>query len=64
MDHRRSALEWCLQPGVKLDFRHCRMDVATAKDVENELKRIGHTLSPLEIVWSIPRRGQYGRQIT
>jgi len=41
-------LEWCFQPGVKLDFRHL-LDgyVATAKDIENELKRIGHTLSPL-----------------
>jgi kynurenine formamidase len=44
-------LEWCLQPGVKLDFRHLPEGyVATAKDVENELMRIGHTLSPLEIV--------------
>jgi len=44
-------LEWCLQPGVKLDFRHLPDGhVATPKDVENELKRIGHTLSPLEIV--------------
>jgi kynurenine formamidase len=44
-------LEWCLQPGVKLDFRHLPDGyVATAADVENELGRIGHTLSPLEIV--------------
>jgi kynurenine formamidase len=44
-------LEWCLQPGVKLDFRHFPDGyVATAKDVEAELKRIGDTLSPLEIV--------------
>jgi kynurenine formamidase len=44
-------LEWCLQPGVKLDFRHFPDGyVATAKDVETELARIGHTLSPLEIV--------------
>src|SRR6201994_4388376 len=44
-------LEWCLQPAVKLDFRHLPDGyVATAKDVEAELKRIGHTLSPLEIV--------------
>ena len=44
-------LEWCLQPGVKLDFRHFPDGyVATAADVEAELKRIGHTLSPLEIV--------------
>jgi kynurenine formamidase len=44
-------LEWCLQPGVKLDFRHLPDGyVATARDVEDELKRIGHTLKPLEIV--------------
>ena len=35
-------LEWCLQPGVKLDFRHFPDGyVATAKDVETELKQIG-----------------------
>lgn len=44
-------LEWCFQPGVKLDFRHFEDGyVVTADDVENELNRIGHTLSPLEIV--------------
>src|SRR3982074_2514601 len=44
-------LEWCLQPGVKLDFRAFPDGyVATAKDVEAELKRIGHTLKPFEIV--------------
>ena len=57
-------LEWCLQPGVKLDFRHFPDGyVATAKDVENELKRIGHTLSPLEIVVVNTSAGaKYGRQ--
>lgn len=44
-------LEWCFQPGVKLDFRHFEDGyVVTAKDVEAELKRIHHTLKPLEIV--------------
>ena len=44
-------LEWCFNPAVKLDFRHFPNGyVATAKDVEAELKRIGHTLSPLDIV--------------
>ena len=44
-------LEWCFNPAVKLDFRHFADGyVATAKDVEAELKRIGHTLSPLDIV--------------
>ena len=44
-------LEWCFQPGVKLDFRHLEDGyVVTAEDVDAELKRIGHVLSPLEIV--------------
>jgi kynurenine formamidase len=44
-------LEWCFQPGVKLDFRHFPDGyVATARDVEAELERIGHTIKPLEIV--------------
>ncbi|MFZ4373927.1 MAG: cyclase family protein, partial [Mycobacterium sp.] len=39
-------LEWCLQPAVKLDFRHFDDGyVVTAADVEQELDRIGHTLS-------------------
>jgi kynurenine formamidase len=55
-------LEWCFQPGVKLDFRHCHDGyVVTAKDVETELARIGHTLSPLEIVVVNTRAGsRYG----
>ncbi|GHC79105.1 cyclase family protein [Limoniibacter endophyticus] len=44
-------LEWCFQKGVKLDFRHLEDGyVVTAQDVENELRRIGHMLSPLDIV--------------
>jgi kynurenine formamidase len=44
-------LEWCMQPAVKLDFRHFEDGyVATAADVEAELARIGHELQPLEIV--------------
>src|SRR5215213_5459519 len=44
-------LEWCFQPGVKLDFRHLPDGyVVTPGDVGAELKRIGHTLRPLEIV--------------
>ena len=44
-------LEWCLNPGVKLDFRHMETGyVATPADVEAELKRIGHDLQPLDIV--------------
>jgi kynurenine formamidase len=44
-------LEWCLQPGVKLDFRHFADGyVATARDVAAELDRIGHKLKALDIV--------------
>ena len=44
-------LEWCFRPGVKLDFRHFENGyVATAKDVEAELKRIGYELQPFDIV--------------
>jgi len=55
-------LEWCFQPGVKLDFRHLADGyVVTAADVEEELQRIGHTLSPLEIVVINTRAGsRYG----
>jgi kynurenine formamidase len=55
-------LDWCFQPGVKLDFRHFEDGyVATANDVAAELDRIDHTLSPLEIVVVNTRAGQcYG----
>ena len=44
-------LDWCFQPGVKLDFRHFPDGyVATACDIEAELERIHHELRPLEIV--------------
>src|SRR2546421_11755776 len=57
-------LEWCFQPGVKLGFRARRDgDVVTAQDVEAELKRIGHTLRPLEIVVVNTRAGSaYGQR--
>ena len=52
-------LDWCFQPGVKLDFRHFPDGyVATAADVEAELARIGHTLAPLEIVVVNTRAGK------
>ena len=56
-------LEWCFQPGVKLDFRHFEDGyVVTAGDVEAELKRVGHALKPLEIVMVNTRAGsRYGR---
>ncbi|MGD9865046.1 MAG: cyclase family protein [Pseudodonghicola sp.] len=44
-------LDWCFNPGVKLDFRHFEDGyVATPGDIEAELKRIGHELRPLDIV--------------
>ena len=47
---------------MKLDFRHFEDGyVATAADVAAELKRIGHTLAPLEIVVVNTRAGsRYG----
>ena len=58
MDHGKPALtideiplEWCLNDGVILDFRH-RGDGAriTADDLEKELKRIDYDIKPLDIV--------------
>lgn len=44
-------LNWCFQPGVKLDFRRFPDGyVVTPDDVEAELDRIDHRLAPLEIV--------------
>lgn len=44
-------LEWCMNPGVKLDFRHFPDGhVVSAAEVEAELNRIGHDLQPLDIV--------------
>jgi kynurenine formamidase len=56
-------LNWCFQPGVKLDFHHFPDGyVATARDVETELQRIGHELKPLEIVLVNTRAGQQAGQ--
>jgi kynurenine formamidase len=53
-------LDWCLQPAVKLDFRHFQDGyVVTADDVESELARIGHTLAPLEIVLVNTSAGEF-----
>lgn len=44
-------LDWCLAPGVKLDFRHFDDGyIVQPADVEAELARIGHSLQPLDIV--------------
>jgi len=51
-------LEWCFQPGVKLDFRGFDDGyVVTADDVQSELQRIGHDLQPLDIVVINTRAG-------
>lgn len=57
-------LEWCFQPGVKLDFRHFDDGyVVRPEDVEAELDRIGHALEPLEIVLVNTRAGsRYGEE--
>jgi len=44
-------LDWCMGPGVKLDFRHLPDGhVVSAEEVAAELDRIGHDLSPGDIV--------------
>ncbi|MDX1820812.1 MAG: cyclase family protein [Paracoccaceae bacterium] len=44
-------LDWCMNPGVKLDFRHLPDGyLVSAAEVEAELNRIGHDLQPLDIV--------------
>ena len=55
-------LDWCFQPGVKLDFRHLEDGhVVTPEEVAAELARIGHRLRPLEIVLVNTRAGsRYG----
>jgi kynurenine formamidase len=58
MDHGRAAmtidqvpLDWCFSDGVLLDFRRkADGDRITAEDVEMELKRIGYSLKPMDIV--------------
>lgn len=51
-------LDWCLQPGVKLDFRNFPDGhIITAAEVEAELKRINHDLQPLDIILINTRAG-------
>ena len=56
-------LDWFMQPGVKLDFRHLPDGhVVTPDEIDAELTRIEHTLMPLEIVVVNTRAGQrYGQ---
>jgi kynurenine formamidase len=58
MDHGKPArtidqipLEWCLQKGLKLDFRHLPDGyVVQPEDIDAELARVGATIEPLTIV--------------
>ncbi len=44
-------LEWCLKPGIKLDFRHLPDGyVVTPDDIDAELARSGAVIEPLTIV--------------
>jgi len=44
-------LEWCFGSGVKLDFRHLPDGhIVTPAEIDAELDRINHKLSPLDIV--------------
>ncbi|RBO84025.1 kynurenine formamidase [Marinomonas aquiplantarum] len=55
-------LDWCLQNGVKLDFRHFPDGyVIGAEEIQQELDRIDYELQPLDIVLINTRAGQlYG----
>jgi hypothetical protein len=50
-------LDWCMRPGVKLDFRDLPDGhVMTSSEIDAELKRIGHELQSFDIVSGTPRR--------
>ena len=55
-------LDWCFRPAIKLDFRDKPNGyVVQVKDVENELERINHQLSPFDIVlMNTAAGGRYG----
>ncbi len=51
-------LEWCMAPGVRLDFRDLPDGhVVMPDEIDSELERIGHVLAPLEIVVCATRAG-------
>lgn len=56
-------LVWCLQPGIKLDFRNFPDGhVITADEIKAELRRINHEIKPLDIVLVNTRAGSiYGQ---
>lgn len=55
-------LDWFVRPGVKLDMRRLPDGhVVTPDEIDAELERIGHRLSPFEIVVANTRAGlRYG----
>jgi len=57
-------LEWCIGPGVKLDFRDMPDGhVVTAAEMEDALNQIGHDLQPGDIVLVNTRAGsRYGHE--
>ena len=57
-------LDWCMRPGVRLDFRSAPDGhVVTPDELDAELARIGHVLQPLDIVVCATRAGErYGHE--
>jgi len=52
-------LDWFFQPGVKLDMRHFPDGyVVTPRDIDEACEKIGHVLTPLEIVLFNTRAGE------
>jgi kynurenine formamidase len=52
-------LDWCMRPGVKLDFREVPDGhVVTAAEIDAELARIDYELQPFDIVLCNTRAGE------
>lgn len=52
-------LDWCMRPGVRLDFRHLPDGhVTTPAEIDAELERIGYEIKPLDIVLCATRAGE------
>jgi kynurenine formamidase len=56
-------LEWCMRPGIRLDFRRLPDGhVVSPADIDTELERIGRAPRPLDIVLCATRAGsRYGQ---
>ena len=53
-------LDWCLRPGVKLDFRDYQDGyIVQAIDIQQQLQNIGYQLKPLDIVLINTSAGAY-----